>query len=155
MPKGQVISKGSGSRLPAFRLFDPRKSFPELRQRHVKYAKYPPRIHFFGPDSTVDDLWPGRPPVAAPISPADGLVNAERLARRLNALKSALDDLPRQAKRMARWRARREGMPSAKFKSPLRPGPPPGHRKRQIHPIDEILANCHWLAWDAMKADTS
>ena len=42
-------------------------------------------------------------------------------------------------------------MKSPKFKSPLRPGPPPGHRKKHIHPIDEILANCHWLAWEAMK----
>jgi hypothetical protein len=50
---------------------------------------------------------------------------------------------------------KRENMPNPKFKSPLRPGPPPGHRKRKIHPIDEILADCHWLAWDAMKSDTS
>jgi hypothetical protein len=46
-------------------------------------------------------------------------------------------------------------MKSPKFKSPLRPGPPPGRRKRRIHPIDEILADCHALAWDAMKPDTS
>jgi hypothetical protein len=85
----------------------------------------------------------------------DGLVNAERLGRRLQALKLALDDLPRQAKRLARWRVRRENMKSPKFKSPLRPGPPPGRRKRHIHPIDEILANCHWLAWEAEKLDTS
>ncbi len=51
--------------------------------------------------------------------------------------------------------ARREAMPGPVFKSPLRPGPPPGHRKWHIHPIDEILADCHALAWDAMKADTS
>ncbi|HUQ36314.1 MAG TPA: hypothetical protein VM144_08055, partial [Aestuariivirga sp.] len=94
-------------------------------------------------------------PAAVPPPPPDGLVNAGRLSRRLQALKLALDDLPRQARRMARWRMRRENMPSPKFKSPLRPGPPPGHRKRQIHPIDEILANCHWLAWEAMKPDTS
>ena len=93
--------------------------------------------------------------MAAPAPPPDGLVNAERLSRRLQALKLALDDLPRQARRMARWRVRRENMKSPKFKSPLRPGPPPGRRKRQIHPIDEILADCHWLAWEAMKPDTS
>ena len=98
------IGKGGGSRLPSFQLFDTRKNFAELRQRRVKYAKYPPRIHFFGPDSTVADLWPARPPVAAPVSPPDGLVNGERLTRRLQALKLALDDLPRQARRLARWR---------------------------------------------------
>jgi hypothetical protein len=155
MPKGHKILKGGPSRLPAFRLFDPRKSFPELVQRRVKYAKYPPRIHFFGPDSTVDDLWPGRPPVAAPISPPDGLVNAARLARRLNALKSALDDLPRQAKRLANWRLRREAMPSPKFRSPLRPGRPPGHRKKPVHEVDEVLTECHGLACWAMEPDTS
>jgi hypothetical protein len=155
MPKGQMIGKGGGNRLPSFQLYDTRKDFPELRQRRIKYAKYPPRIHFFGPDSTVDDLWPGRPPVAAPVSPPDGLVNGERLSRRLQALKLALDDLPRQARRMARWRVRREAMKAPKFKSPLRPGPPPGRRKRHIHPIDEILADCHGLAWNAMRHDTS
>jgi hypothetical protein len=156
MPKGTIIGKGGGSRLPAFQLYDTRKYFPELSQHRVKYAKHPPRIIFFGPDSKVDDLWPAPPPKAAPAAPSpDGLVNAERLNRRLQILKSALEDLPRQARRMARWRMRRENMKSPKFKSPLRPGPPPGRRKRRIHPIDEILADCHALAWDAMKPDTS
>jgi hypothetical protein len=155
MLKGTVIGKGDGSRLTSFQLFDTRKNFPELRQHRIKYAKCPPRILFFGDDSRVDALWPAPPPVAAPVSLPDGLVNAGRLSRRLQALKLALDDLPRQARRLARWRVRRENMPSPKFKSPLRPGPPPGHRKRQIHPVDEILADCHALAWDAMKPDTS
>jgi hypothetical protein len=155
MPKGQMIGKGRTSRI-SFQLFDTRKNFPELRQHRVKYAKHPPRVLFFGDDSRVDSLWPAPPPVAAsPQPPSDGLVNAERLSRRLQALKLALEDLPRQARRMARWRVRRENMKSPKFKSPLRPGPPPGHRKRQIHPIDEVLADCHWLAWDAMRTDTS
>ena len=155
MPKGRMIGKGDGSRLPSFQLFDTRKDFPELRQRRVKYAKYPPCVHFFGPGSRVDDLWPARPPVAARVSPPDGLVNAARLSRRLQVLKLALEDLPRQARRMARWRVRRENMKSPKFRSPLRPGPPPGRRKRHIHPIDEVLADCHWLAWDAIRTDTS
>ena len=155
MPRGK-IGKGGASRPPSFQLCDTRKDFPELRQRRVKYAKHPPRILFFGDDSRVDDLWPAPPP-AAPraLPPSDGLVNAARLSRRLQALKSALDDLPRQARRMARWRVRRENMPSPKFKSPLRLGPPPGRRKRHIHPIDEILADCHGLAWEAEKLNTS
>ena len=155
MPKGLKIGKGGGSRLPSFQLYDTRKNFPELRQHRVKYAKHPPRILFFGPDSRIDDLWPAPPPKAEPTPPPDGLVNAARLSRRLQVLKSALEDLPRQALRMARWRVRREAAKAPKFKSPLRPGPPPGHRKRQIHPIDEVLANCHWIAWEAMKPDTS
>jgi hypothetical protein len=94
-------------------------------------------------------------PAVVPAPPPDGLVNAARLSRRLQALKLALEDLPRQARRMARWRVRRAAMPGHVFRSPLRPGQPPGRRKRHIHPIDEILADCHALAWEAMKPDTS
>ena len=104
MPEGRKIGKGRGSRLPSFQLCDTRKDFPELRQHRVKYAKYPPRILFFGPGSKVDDLWPSPPPAAEP-PPPDGLVKAERVTRRLQALKSALDDLPRQA----RYSNRRSG----------------------------------------------
>jgi hypothetical protein len=154
MPKGLVIGKGGGPSLPSFRLCDPRKDFPELRERRVRHSKYPPRILFLTPDSRIDDLWP-RPQPKAAAPPPDGLVNGQRLARRLTALKLALDDLPRQARRLARWRLRREAMPGPVFKSPLRPGPPPGHRKRHIHPIDDILADCHGLAWEALKLDTS
>jgi hypothetical protein len=158
MPKGHMIGKGSGPYRPAFKLCDKRIFFPELSNRRIKYAKYPPRIHFFGPDSTVDDLWPGRPRVTAPVSPPpDGLINAARLARRLQALKSALEDLPRHARRMARWRVRREAAKAPKFTSPLRPGQPPGHRRKPTHEIDGVLTECHWLAWEAMrlKPDTS
>jgi hypothetical protein len=155
MPKGRMIPKGSGSRPPAFKLCDTRKSFPEFSQRRVRHSKHPPRILFFGPDSRIDDLWSRPQPVAKPPLSPDGLVSASRLHRRLQALKAALDDLPRQAKRLARWRARREAMPEPKFTSPLRPGPAPGRRKRHIHPVDDILADCHWLAWEAMKPDTS
>ena len=156
MPKGHRIGKGSGPSRPAFKLCDKRIFFPELDNRRVKYAKYPPRIHFFGPDSTVDDLWPGRPRVTAPVSPPpDGLINAARLARRLLALKSALEDLPHQGRRMARWRVRREAAKAPKFTSPLRPGQPPGHRRKPTHEIDEVLTECHWLAWEVMRPDTS
>ena len=145
------IGKGGGSRPPSFKLFDTRKNFAELRQHRVKYVRNPPRIHFF----PYDTLSPARPPVADPAPPPDGLVGAERLTRRLQALKLALEDLPRQARRLARWRVRREAMQSPKFKSPLRPGPPPGHRKKKVHEVDEVLAECHWLAWDALRSDTS
>ncbi len=123
-----------------------------------KFMRNPPRIHFFPrSDPTVASLWAAPLPVAVdpPPPPSDGLVNAEPLTRRLQALKSALDDLPRQARRMARWRARRENMPSPKFRSPLRPGRPPGHRRKPIHLVDEVLIECHGLAWDALKPDTS
>jgi hypothetical protein len=149
MPKGLIVGKGGGSKLPSFQLYDTRKDFPELRQHRIKYAKHPPRIHFF----PYDTLQPA--PVAIPAPPPDGLVNAARLSRRLQALKLALDDLPHQARRLARWQARRENAKAPTFKSPLRPGPPPGHRRKQIHEVDEVLAECHGLAYDAMKLDTS
>ena len=155
MPKKHMIGKSGGNRLPSFKLFDTRKDFPELRQRRIKYTKHPPRILFFGDDSRVDSLWPAPPPVAVSTLPPDGLVNAERISRRLQALKLALDDLPRQARRMARWRFKREAEKAPRFKSPLRPGPPPGHRRQPVHEVDEVLAECHWLAWEAMKTDTS
>jgi len=148
-----LIGKGGRSRL-SFQLFDPRKNFAELRQ-HRRTTRNPPRIHFFGSDPRVAALWPAPQPVADPAPPPDGLVNAARLSRRLQALKVALEDLPRQARRLARWRLRRETAPSPKFKSPLRPGHPPGYRRKPIHEVDEVLIECHGLAWDAMKPDTS
>ena len=152
MAKGLKIIKGDGSRLPAFQLYDTRKYFAELSQRRRRRpCRNPPRIHFF----PYDTLAPRPRPVVEPPPPPDGLVNAARLARRLQVLKAALDDLPHQARRMARWRARRKAMTALVFKTPLRPGPPPGRRKRHIHPIDEILDDCHALAWDALRADTS
>ena len=150
MPAG-AIGKGGGSRRPSFQLFDTRKNFAELRQHHRKFTRNPPRIHFF----PYDTLRPACRPIADPAPPPDGLVGAARLTRRLQALKLALEDLPRQARRLSRWRVRREKMQNPKFKSPLRPGPPPGHRRKPVHLVDEVLIECHGLAFDAMKPDTS
>ena len=152
LPAGPIGKGGQGSpSRPSFQLFDPRKNFARRRRRRP--ARNPPRIHFFGSHGMV--TWEARPPVVGPIPPADGLVGAERLSRRLQALKLALDDLPRQARRLARWRVRRENMPSPKFKSPIRPGAPPGTRRKPVHPIDKVLTECHWLAWEAERPDTS
>ncbi len=147
------IAKGGGLSPPSFQLFDPRKNFARRRRR--AFARSTPRIHFFGSDPLVAALWAAPRPVADPAPPPDGLVNAERLTRRLNALKLALDDLPRQARRLARWRVRRETAKAPKFTSPLRPGRPPGYRRKPDHKIDDVLAECHWLAFDAMRPDTS
>ena len=153
MPPGTIIGKGGGNPRLSFQLFDPRKNFAGPRRR--AFTKNPPRIHFFGNDPRVVAIWPAPPPVVAPVLPPDGLVNAQRLSRRLRALELALEDLPRQARRLARWRVRRETMPSPKFKSPLRPGHPPGYRRKPVHEVDEVLIECHGLACDAMKPDTS
>jgi hypothetical protein len=154
MPKGKIIGKGGTSHV-SFKLFDQRKSFAELRERTP--VRKLPRIHFFGPDPRVAAIWASYRPAVVPAPPPnpDGLVDAEPLTRRLQALKSALDNLPRQAKRLARWRLRRENIPSLKFKSPLRPGRPPGHRKKPTHEVDDVLIECHGLAYDVLRLDTS
>jgi hypothetical protein len=156
-------AKGLGSsRPPSFQLFDPRKRFKPFGV--MKSTRRVPRISFLPPppDPTVAAIFAARAarapaPVAVPPPHSYGLANAQGLTRRLAALKSALEDLPRQAKRLARWRARREAAKAPKFTSPLRPGQPPGHRKKKTHEVDDVLANCHWIAWEAMrlKSDTS
>ena len=153
MPAGKVIGKGSGNSPPSFQLFDPRKRIKLARA--MKVTRLVPRIHAFRPDPRVAALWPAPRPVVEPPPPPDGRVSAMRISRRLQALKLALEDLPRQAKRLARWQLRRKNAPDHKFLSPLRPGHPPGYRRKPIHEVDEVLIECDWIACDAMKPDTS
>ena len=153
MPEGRRIAKGGGNSLPSFQLFDPRKRIKLARA--MKVTRLVPRIHAFRPDPRVAALWPAPRPVVEPPPPPDGRVNAMRISRRLQALKFALEDLPRQAKRLVRWQLRRKNAPDHKFLSPLRPGHPPGYRRKAVHEVDEVLIECHGLACDAMKPDTS
>ena len=147
MPQG-LIGRGGCDRF-SFPLFDPRKRFTPERGAHGV-----PRIHIFGGDPRVAALW-SAPPAASASPPDDGLIDARRLSSRLETLKLALENLPRQARRLVRLRARRENVPRLRFRSPLRPGRPPGHRARPVHAIDQVLADCHGLACDAMAPDTS
>jgi hypothetical protein len=43
----------------------------------------------------------------------------------------------------------------AKSTSALRPGRPPGHRKKETHDIDAVLKECHTLARDVEREDSS
>ncbi len=138
---------------PSFRLYDPRKKFAELRAELP--ARNLPRIHVFGADPRVAALWAVHRPKAGPAPSPDGLVSGERLSRRLHALRAALEDLPRQAKRLVRWRMKRNTTPGPRFTSPLRPGYPPGYRRKPTHEVDEVLIECHGLACDVMRLDTS
>ena len=146
------------------------------------------------------------PAAAAPDPPPpspDDLLDAGRLHRRLEAIGRVLDDLPRQAKRLARWQARvdvreregrddplhptpalradlpgratglarppdphrgegNHGAAGAQTKdrfqrlSPLRPGRPPGWRRRPTHAVDAVLEELHGLAvWARERPDTS
>jgi hypothetical protein len=154
MPRGLKIQcKGQGAM--AFQLFDPRQRFaawrpkpiPENRRPRIwsPFDERPPGTIVFRPE----DFGKAEPP------PEDGKVDATRLGRRLMAIKRALDTLPRQAKRLAGWRMRREAMANPAFTSPLRPGRPPGHRKKPQHEVDAVLAECHALCWDEIEPDTS
>jgi hypothetical protein len=111
----------------------------------------------FNADNELVTVWPPPRPASKLVPPpsADGMVSAARVIRRLEALESALADLPRQARRLVRWRMRQEKSESPRFKTPLRPGRPPGYRRRAVHEVDELLQECHWLASYAAMPDTS
>jgi hypothetical protein len=151
MPRGLALAGTGGGRV-SFQLFDTRQRFAPWHPTNA-VAKVGPRIHFFGASPLVPLFQPR--PATREVAAPDGTVSALRLGRRLAAVKMALEDLPRQARRMARWKIRRDGMQSPAFKSPLRPGPPPGHRKKPADEIDFVLKECHALAWDALAEDTS
>lgn len=156
MPRGKVIGKGGGSSTPSFQIFDPPR-----RVKHTPYRKgrrIIPRVRILdGYDPRVAALFPKPRPVIVAPPPPDGLAGATRLHRRLIALKSALEDLPRQARRLVRWQERRRASPEFKSTSPLRPGRPPGYRRKPVHEVEDVLADCDWLADWAMKysPDTS
>jgi hypothetical protein len=126
------IPRKRASRRPAFQLFDPRVLFDDGSERT-------------GPHPT--------PPI--PSRDGDGLIDASRLARRLEAVRLALADLPGQAKRLVRARARRDKVPRLQFLAPLRPGRPPGWRRKPTHEVDAVLKECHWLACDVLWPNTS
>jgi len=153
MPEGKKIGKGKGNSSPSFPLFDPLKRVKFARA--MKVRRIEPRIRFIDYDPRVVTLFPAPRPVVEPPPPPDGRVNATRLHRRLQALKSALEDLPRQAKRLVRLQQRRKASPDFKPTTPLRSGHPPGYRRKPIHEVDDVLVKCDWLAWEAMKPDTS
>ncbi|HEV7255653.1 MAG TPA: hypothetical protein VGN97_21455 [Mesorhizobium sp.] len=101
-----------------------------------------------------------------PLAPDDA-IDAVRLALRLEPLASVLDDLPREARRFARWRMRAADAPGApetqasgsgrvRRLSPLRPGRPPGSASRPVHAVHDILSDTHALAFRVVESpDTS
>ncbi len=141
-PQAATSSPARSGKPPArmaFPLFDPRKRFG---QRRTAYTSLTPRISFIAPAAPVIPFFqkPEAPPQPAPQKQ----VGARRLCLRLKALAAALEDLPHQARRLVRLRARRESKPV--FLTPLRPGRPPGHRKIPWHDVDLVLAECHSFA---------
>jgi len=159
--------------LRALPMFDPLRRVGPPRRRT---ARDTPRVITFGPGA------PPPAPVRRPPLP-DDLLDARRLVLRLQALGMALDDLPRLARRFARWRhaSIQRGNPVApaadtkrpvsgaqgttaavapragrRFRrlSPLRFGRPPGQRRKQRDEGHELLSDLHYFAGEAL-ADTS
>ena len=146
---GNAVHHGeSTQRAPSFVLFDPLKRLSITRQGPSQWV---PRIAF-----NLDGDAASAAPARSAVSPDDP-VDATRFCRRLTALSNALDDLPGQAQRLARWRARRQLRQGRRGRmSPMRPGSPPGHHKRPSQPVDEVLNRCHGLALDALhRTNTS
>ena len=144
-PKGLVIVAGGQARM-SFRLFDARKRFdfrePEnpLLVMVKTYSSNP-----FNPFEFHQ---------RRPEEPAASDYTLT-LLRRLAAVKLALENLPQQAIRMARWQAKRKTMDKPKFISPLRPGRPPGYRGELRSEIDFILKETHGLACDVIVENSS
>jgi hypothetical protein len=142
-----------------FKLFDPRKRF-DHRDDSSGSSSIETYVSNLGPRiRTVDVAFDPRvllfhqPAARAPKS--DGAVNALPLCRRLAAIKLALDDLPRQAKRYLRWQAKSIEVRKPMLSSPLRPGAPPGLGTRSRYEVHKILRECHDLAYMLPAPNTS
>jgi hypothetical protein len=152
-PAGLALNRDAG-RVPAFCLIDPLKRFaPEDFEWGKGKAQALPRISVPG---LFDSAFPPQQQL-----PADDMIAAAALGRRVQALRFALDNLPREANRLARWRAKRELERQAKTPkpgrmSPFRPGFAPGYHRSKQQEVDEILSECHHFAREAWDGpDTS
>jgi hypothetical protein len=148
-----AAAASASRRPPALPLLDP---LPKMSRRRWVRQVGIPRIGVPGRTE--------RAAIPARLLPSpDDRVDATRLARRFAALAAALDDLPAQATRFARWQARRAaGAPNETTRGkprrlwPLRPGRPPGWRRRPFHEVHEVLDHAHQLAvWALRPPDTS
>jgi hypothetical protein len=198
--EGKTTKKDTGStqksrapRIPAFKLTDHQEPLMPPPSKRKKPGRAP-RISVLGgepslpdwsnPDLTVEQLAVLRAAQAHQPAPQpeprprpepkprlnDGCVGSARLARRLLAIKAALEDLPRQAKRLARWKAKRQRQwdegryvrtsplreaDRSKIKVPANYRPPSGYRDPVRRAAENIFHECDWLAREAMRIDTS
>ena len=130
-------AKAGGNRGAAFRLTD-RPRIP-VAPAATCSPRSVPRVLFLGEG----------PEPRAPVPMEDDPVDCAALRRRIAAMAAALDDMPAQARRLARWLARGERDRRAgrwRRPYPFRSGRPPGHRAHGRGDADETLADCHDLA---------
>jgi hypothetical protein len=82
-------------------------------------------------------------------NPESARMSAVMLARRILTLKKALESIPVQAKRLARWYGQRD-LALQHYQphrlSPLRPGLPIGLPRRNRNEVQVLLRECHLLA---------
>ena len=142
LPNFPAFAATNSARIPSFALLDSLKHF-DLEDFDQSAN---PRLSF---SSSYDPNF-----FAPSIEHPDEPVNAALLFSRMRALRHALSDLPKQARRLARWRARRNELLKARRPTritPFRPGLPPGWRQRSIHAVDDVLRECHGLAIHAVN----
>ena len=145
MPKGLVIAAGEQRRM-SFRLFDARKRFDFIVPDNPLLVMV--KTYSSNPFNPFE-------PHQRPQQESETHDYALSLSRRLAAVKQALETLPSQALRMARWQAKRKAMHKPKFISPLRPSRPPGYREELPTEIHYILQETHGLACDVMRENSS
>jgi len=152
----QGLMRADAQNRPArFQLFDRRRRFSSAPPRAVVLLATP-RIRSFedaGSGLMLPSAVSQERAAGERAADSDGLIPSANLLRRLEAIKGALADLPRQAKRLARATARRAKSERLKAQMPLRPGAAPGYRRRPSHDVDHILERFQWRARRAL--DTS
>ncbi len=147
LPNFPSFAASNASRIPSFALLDPLKHFSleDFNQNA-------------NPNTSFSSSW-NPSDFAQSLSQPDEPINAAQLFSRMRALRAALSDIPKQARRLARWQARRDLALKAKRPTRIsifRPGLPPGWRQRSIHAVDDVLRECHGLALHAVNGpDTS
>ena len=138
-PLPDFSSFARGQNRGVFALIDPRKRFcATVRPLGAHQSNIgTPRISL-----------PGLADAARPVKP-DKQSQAQALSRRIEKLERALNSLPRQARRLNRLMAMRHSAKAGPGRvGPIRPGHPPGYKKRPRHPVDDLLRECHALAQD-------
>jgi hypothetical protein len=170
-PTSTILRNGIGTGIVMPRGFRPMAGTPAARTLALPLFDRLPRWNIRArpaargfPRISIPGLTQPCPVPRAPSS--DDPIDAARLSLRLEALDRALDNLPREARRFARWRARGADAGRSRRIWPLRPGRPPGGRlarydpdawggRKNIRDVDEILAHAHALASYALSPDTS